>query len=220
MFKNEEKIITLLSALSVGIVIVNVMDIGIYSYIYLVAIPLYLAVVRYINTLSESRERIENAVSFCLDETDFNVIDKIEQLRLYFQDTEDVIGYLTTVDSKVLAYAFDERNIVLNYKEFIDGAVRCLSALKGFTGSYYLNLDSHILPQSERVATLLSTLYLVSKQIERGSQYIYITSKQYGGKVSIDVTDQHHNSLKEDLFCNKLFNILSSDEFVLLNSPL
>lgn len=221
MFKKEEKLIVLLSSIIITGVIISVgKEFGYFSYLYLLVTPLYLSVVCCCYNLCESRERVDDAVSYCLDESDFNVIDKIEQLRLYFKDTRDVIDYLSTVDPKVLTFAFDERNTDLNYKEYIIGAVRCLSMFKKYTGSCYFNIDSVDLPENERVTTLLSTLYLVSKQIDSRCNYIYITSKKCKGKVVIDVIDQHHNSTNNDQFCEKLFDLFSSKDLVLSHRAL
>lgn len=221
MFKKEEKLISFLSSVILfGIIYSYSNEYGIFSYFYLVSIPLYFTVVFFCNRLCESRERVDDAVSYCLDESDFNVIDKIEQLRLYFKDTRDVIDYLSTVDPKVLTFAFDERNVDLNYKEYIIGAVKCLSLLKSYKGSCYFNIDSADLPETERIRTLLSTLYLVSRQIDNRCNYIYITSKKCKGKLVIDAIDQHHNSTRNDQFCEKLFDIFSSKNLTLSHRAL
>lgn len=221
MFKSEEKLVIFLSA---GIFSVLLLFLGVefssFPPIYLVTVPLYLWIVCCCNNLCDSRERVDDAVSFCLEESDFNVIDKIEKLRLYFSDTKDVINYLSVVDSRVLSFAFDERNMDLNYKEYIVGAVRCLCSLKSYTGCCYFNINTIELSDSERVGTLLSTLYMVSKHIERDCSSISITSKLSKGKVVIDVIDQFHNSMNNDKFCEKLFSIFSSDHLILAHSSL
>lgn len=212
MFKREKTFILILSALVV--VIFNLIT-GIFgaNVLYLIAIPLYLFALKYIHIKSESKEQIEFAVANCLEESDFNVLDRVEQLRVYFCDTTDVISYLSKVDSRVLAYVFDERNIELSNKDYITGAVNCLNIFKGYKGYCHFHIDMITTSNLERVTTILSILYMVSKQIDKDSNTIYITYKKNGDKISIDVSDQYQNRIEEDVFCKKLLHIFSSDQF-------
>lgn len=220
MFKSEEKLVFILSASIFGLLLfVFSSYIEGLNILYFTTIPLYIGIISCCNKLIDSRERVEDAVSYCLDDSDFNVIDKIEQLRLYFKDTSDVVDYLSVVDLKVLSFAFDERNVNLSYKEFVIGAVRCLCALQGYSGYCYFNINSIVLNDKERVTILLSTLYMVAKLIDRNCKSIVISSKLSKGNVAIDVVDQHKN-LMDDQFCDKLFNMFSSDHLTLSHSHL
>lgn len=216
MFKKEEKLVIYLSAFFGGVLLFIFKGyIANFSYLYFLTIPTYLVVISCCNNLCDSRERVEDAVSYCLDESDFNVIDKIEKLRLYFKDTRDVIDYLSVVDSKVLAFTFDDRNRSLRYKEFVIGAVRCLSYIKAYKGVCYFNINSMVLTEAERIQSLLSTLYMVSKQIEDGCDSINITSKLSHGRVVVDVVDKYHNSMENDIFCEKLLTMFQGDHLAL-----
>lgn len=215
MLKKENKFIPLLSSIIIIAIIIIGKYLGAMSYIYLLAVPLYLSVVFYITKVSERREKIDLAVAYCLEESDFNVIDKIEQLRVYFSNTSDLIEYLSVVDSKVLTFVFDERNSDLSYKDYITGAVRCLNSFKSFSGNTFFNIDIISIQSDERLGTILSTLYLVSKHIDKGSKSIYINSTQRSEILLLDVTDQNKNRSEEDQFFEKLLNIFSSNEYVL-----
>lgn len=215
MFNNEKKIISFLSILFVGLIIILGDKLGAYSYIYILAIPLYMFVVLFINKTSESREKIELAVNSCIEESEFNVIDKIEQLRMYFDNTADVIEYLSVVESRVLTYVFNGSNQDLSYKDYISGAIKCLSTFKNFTESCYMNIDVISITEHEKISTVLSTLYMVSKQIESGSTTIYITSRQKDDGIFLDVTDRYQSSIEHDVFCKKLLTMFSSKQFVL-----
>ncbi len=215
MFNTEKKCISFLSTILVGLIIVLGEILGPYSYIYILAIPLYIIVILFINKTSESREKIELAVNSCIEESEFNVIDKIEQLRMYFDNTSDVIEYLSVVESRVLTYVFNRSNLELSYKDYISGAIKCLSTFKNYTDSCYLNIDIISIPEHEKISTVLSTLYMVSKQIESGSSTIYITSRQKDDGIFLDVTDRYQSSIEHDVFCKKLLSMFSSKQFVL-----
>lgn len=216
MLSKERKVVVVLSTIVMGFLLyLGGSPRGVY--LYLVIIPFYILTIIYISRKSVSREKIGLAVSNCLEETDFNVIDKVEQLRVYFTDTADVISYLSTVDSRILAYVFDKNNSELSNRDFLTGAVKCLSIFKGYRGYCYFSIDIHQLSMSERVTTLLSTLYMVSKQIDTGCNTIYITSKHIGDKITIDVSNQSKNDEFEDPFYDKLMSIFSVNNSTLIH---
>lgn len=212
MFKEEERCIPVLSTLLVGIFIF-VFDIIAPIFLYLFTIPLYMIAIMYITRVFDSKEKMGLAVTNCLEESDFNVIDKVEQLRVYFSDTTDVISYLSMVDSRILTYVFDENNFDLTYKNFVIGAVNCLNIFKGFRGACYFTIDITSIPDSERITTLLSTLYMVSEQINKGSSSIYIRSRQTGSHIIIDAENKYRDNMVKDPFCEKLLTIFSSKQY-------
>ena len=215
MLNIEKKCIRFLSILFVGLIIVLGEKLGVYSYLYIAAIPLYIFVTLFINNTYESRERIELAVNSCIEESEFNVIDKIEQLRMYFDNTADVIEYLSVVESRVLTYVFNRSNLELSYKDYISGAIKCLSTFKNYTDSCYLNIDVISISEHDKISTVLSTLYMVSKQVDSGSSTIYITYRQKDDGIFLDVTDKYQSSIEHDVFCKKLLTMFSSKQFVL-----
>lgn len=216
MLTKEKKVVVVLSTIAVGFLLYfGELSRGVY--LYLVIIPFYILTIVYISRKSISKEKIGLAISNCLEETDFNVIDKVEQLRVYFTDTADVISYLSTVDSRILAYVFDKNNSELTNSDFLKGAVNCLSIFKGYRGYCYFSIDIHLLSMSERITTLLSTLYMVSKQIDTGCNTIYITSKQIGDKITIDVSSQSKNNEFVDPFYDKLMSIFSENDSKLIH---
>lgn len=215
MLNNENRCIVILSTLFVGFILYIGKPIDIYLYFYILIIPLYFIVVILIDRASNSREKVDLAVACCVEESEFNVIDKIEQLRMHFKNTADVIEYLTVVESRVLAYVFNKNNIKLKHREYVSGAVRCLATFKGYTGSYYLNVDNLNLEDNDRVSVLISTLYMISKQMDSGSASIYILSRQIDDGVILDVVDRYQSSVKDDLFCKKLLQMFSTREFAL-----
>lgn len=220
MFKIEKKLINVLSLAAITAILFFYKDRFPISFLIFLPVPLYFIFLILIESISESRERVDAAVSYCINESEFNVIDKVEQLRLYFKDTKDVINYLSVVDSRLLAYVFDENNFNLNYKEYLLGAIRCLAYYNNYAGTYFINLDSIALSNRERVTTLLSSLYLISKQINKGANSLYIYSKRNKDCLTIDVIDQDNNRMEEDLFSDKLFSLFSSDSMVLSRSYL
>lgn len=220
MFKIEKKLINVFSLAAITAVLFLYKDRFPISFLIFSPIPLFFVFLILIESLRESRERVEAAVSYCINESEFNVIDKVEQLRLYFKDTKDVINYLSVVDSRLLAYVFDDNSHKLNYKEYLLGAIKCLAYYKDYNGTYFINLDSVALSDRDRVTTLLSSLYLISKQIEKGANSLYIYSKRNKDSLTIDVIDQNNNRMEEDIFSEKLFNLFSSDSMVLSRSYL
>lgn len=220
MFKIELKLTNLLSVILVSTILYLYKDRFPASFLLFLPIPFYSIFIFFTESIKDSRERVEAAVLSCIDETEFNVIDKVEQLRLYFKDTKDVINYLSVVDSRLLAYVFDENNFLLNYKEYLLGAIRCLAYFHDYSGTYFLNIDSTEFSNRDRVATLLSSLYLTSKLMRNGANSLYIYSKRSKGNLTIDVIDQNNNRMEDDTFSDKLLSLFSNDNLVLSRSYL
>jgi len=211
----ERRCIILLSTITLGLYLQFGIAVSTYFNIYILITPLYLFTIFYINKSIDRKERVELAVSSCLDESEFNVIDKIEQLRKYFYNTTDVIEYLSAVDTRLLTYVFNQSSLNLKYKDFVSGAITCLAIFKQYDGGCYFNIDIVSISKEDKISTLLSTLYMVSKQIDSGSDIIYITSRQIDDGVYIDVTDKYHSSSQSDTFCKKLLDIFSNNQFIL-----
>lgn len=211
----------LINTLSVGALSgLFILKFGLNPIIMLALVLVYIGLIYLIESSSESNNRIENAVNLCIEESEFNVIDKVEQLRLFFKDTNDLIEYLTCVDSRVLAYVFDDSNNELSYKEYINGAMQCLAFYMGFYGSFYLSIDRSGLAKKERIKALLSSLYLASKHINNGCDSVHIYSRQGKDSYTIDVIDDNNMGLESDFFSDKLLTLFSSDSFILSRSYL
>lgn len=216
MFKSENKFIVALSTVIFSFILINQGWIGSFSYLVVIITPIFLVTVYLINNFYEDKEQVSSAVNYCLEESDFNVIDRVEKLREYFSDTKDVVAYLSTVDSRLLTFIFNSQNRDMSFKGYIEGAVTCLSIFKQFSGYTYYNIDIFSIPQSEKIKTLLSIIYMVSKQIDNGSSSIYINVRQINEQIEVSVTNQFKNTLLGDNFCNKLMDIFSTGEFQLL----
>lgn len=220
MFKIEIKLTNLFSVLLISAILYLYKDRFPASFLLFIPIPLYSIFIVFIESIKDSKERVESAVLSCIDETEFNVIDKVEQLRLYFKDTKDVINYLSVVDSRLLAYVFDENNYHLNYKEYVLGAIKCLAYFHDYSGTYFLNIDSTAFSSRERVTSLLSSLYLTSKLMKDGAYSLYIYSKKSKDSLTIDVIDQNNNRMEDDSFSDKLLSLFSNESLVLSRSYL
>lgn len=217
MFKSENRFIVALSAVIFSVVVINQGWLGSLYYLLFILSPIYLGIVYSINSLYERKEQVSSAVNCCLEESDFNVIDRVEKLREFFSDTKDVVSYLSTVDSRLLTYIFNKQNRDMSFKGYIEGAVTCLSIFKQFNGYAYYNIDVFSMPECEKVKTLLSIIYMVSKQIDNGSSTIYINVRQINEQIEVCVTNQFKNTLLEDNFCNKLMDIFSSEDYQLMS---
>lgn len=215
MLECERKIIFILSSLTIG-GFFSIHGEG-YSVLLIcsLVVPLYFITIRAVGKCAESRERMDTAINSCIEESEFNVIDKIESLRNFFNNTDDVIEYLQVVESRLLSYVFDPVSLGLSYKDYISGAIKCLTVFKNYKGHIYFNIDVISISDQDKISTLLTTLYMVSKQIESGSSHIYITSRQQDDGVFIDVIDRFISVAEDDPYCKKMLTMFSSDQFVL-----
>lgn len=217
MYKSENKCIVVLSTILFSFILFYKVDLGPLRYLSLTVTPTYLLVGYLINRFHEGREMVRFAVNSCLEESDFNVIDNIEKLRDYFSDTKDVVEYLSIVDSRLLTYIFDDKNRGMCFKSYIEGAVTCLEIFKHYNGYINYNIDIFSIPDREKIKTLLSVIYMVSRQMDDGSSTIYITVRQSQDQIEVYITNQFRSNNLEDGFTTKLMDIFSTGEYQLMS---
>ena len=200
MLRRKQQSIILFSAVIVGFIILKFQKSEIVTTIYMLSLPFYLSITFIKKFFLDGSDRISNAVSSCIEESEFDIVDNMQHLRLFFDDTNDVISFLTVVDPQILSYAFSEENINMDYREYIIGAIKSLGILMDFKGSFHYHIKSIFISDSDRVISLLSTLYQVSKEIDLGTKDIYISYLKYGESFQLDVTDRYVSKLRSLFF--------------------
>ena len=202
MLRKEQQSIILISAILVGLILFKFQESEMITTIYMLVLPLYFFLTFIKRFILDGSKRISNAVSTCIEDNEFDVVDNMEHLRLFFDDTGDIISFLTVVDPRILTYAFSEENISMDYREYIIGATKCIGLFMGFNGSFHYSINSILISDSDRIISLLSTLYQVSREIELGTKDIHISYRKYEESFQLDVTDRYVFKFK-DVFLRK-----------------
>ncbi|MBN2618353.1 MAG: hypothetical protein JXR64_08605 [Spirochaetales bacterium] len=216
MFKKEEKCSVVASIIIIGVLITTKKIItDTWVLFYVISLPPFIFAVCSINRSRENREKMYLAINACLEESDFNVIDYIEKLRIFFKDTKDAVSYLSVVDSRILSYVFNENNSELTYKNYVKGAIKCLKLFKHSNSNIHYKIDVFSMNETDRTTTLLSAIYLVSKQLDNNSSSILISARQINNKIVIDVKNRHKDFIENDTFSNKLLELFSTSDTTL-----